>query len=85
MTAKQITKHKLLQVESEHNYFIFLEYITDHCKDASDINNSTSFLTSKSENLHADKKTRGRNLKVEWKYVSMEWVPLKYIKQYNPI
>ena len=67
MTSNQISENILVQVESEGKYFLFLNYIPDNWKDASTINKTNGFLTSKSGNLHAKQIGRVWDLQEEWK------------------
>ena len=69
------------QVDSEgHNYQVLTE-VTDHNKDDSAIAKVDGF----SGNLHQKRITRGWKLLVEWKDGSVDWVPLKNLKQSNPV
>ena len=43
------------------------------------------FIKSSNGNLHRKMITRAFKLLVEWKESSFYWVPLKYIKQSNPV
>ena len=43
------------------------------------------FIKSIIRKLHQNKTTYGWKLLVEWKDVSVDWVPIKDLKQYNPV
>ena len=59
--------------------------MTDHKEDDSAIAKVDGFIKASSGNLHRKRTTRGWNLLVEWKDVSVDWVPLKELKQSNPV
>ena len=82
MNGDHTKENMLLQVESKVNHFLLLKDITDQCKNSYAINKTNGFLTIKSGNLHANKATRGWTLQVDCRDVSVEWVTLKYFKQY---
>ena len=56
-----------------------------HRKDDSDISKLDGFIKSISGNLPRKRMTRGWKLLVEWKDGSVDWVPLKDLKQSNPV
>ena len=73
------------QVDSEgHNYQVLTE-VNDHNKDDSAISKVDGFIKSSSGNLHRNSTTRGWKILVEWKDGSVDWVPLKDLKQFNPV
>ena len=41
---------------------------------------SNGFIINHDGNLHAKKTTRGWKLEVEWKDVTLSWIPLKDLK-----
>ena len=59
--------------------------MTDHKKDDSAIAKVDGFIKSSSMNLHWNRTTRGWKILVEWKDGSVDWVPLKDLKQSNPV
>ena len=58
--------------------------MTDRKKDDSSIAKVDGFKISSSRNLHWKRTTHGWKRLVEWKNVSVYWVPLKDLKQSNP-
>ena len=59
--------------------------VTDQKKDASDIAKVDGFIKSSSGNIHWERMTCGWKILVEWKDGSVDWVPLKDLKQSNPV
>ena len=59
--------------------------MTDNEKYDSAIAKVNGFINSGSGNLHQKMTTRGRKILVEWKDSSVDWVPLKDLKQSNPV
>ena len=59
--------------------------MTDQKKYDSDIAKVDGFIKSISANLHRKSMNRGWKLLVEWKYGSVDWVTLKYLKHSNPV
>ena len=72
-------------VDSEGHHFQVLTKVTDYKKDYSAISKVDYFIKSISGNLHRNRKTCEWKLLVEWKDGSVDWVPLKGIKQSNPV
>ena len=62
-----------------------LNEIVDHRKDWSAIPISDGHVTSKNGNRIPKQTTKGWKLLVEWKDGSTNWVPLKDLKQSNPV
>ena len=73
------------QVDSEGHHFQILSEISDHYCDATAITKKNGFIRSSNGNLHPKKTTRGWQLEVEWKDGLICWVPLKDLKESNPI
>ena len=73
------------QVDSEGHHYQLLTEVTDHKKDDSDISKVGGFIKSSSGNLHRKRTNRGWKLLVECKDGSVDWVPIKYLKQSNPV
>ena len=59
--------------------------MTYHKKHDSDISKVDGFIKSSSGNLHRKRTTSGWTILVEWKDVSVDWFPLKDLKQSNPV
>ena len=67
----------LSQAESEGRHYQLLTEVTDHTRDASDIDYVGGFIKSSSGNIHQKRTPRRWKLLVEWKDGSFDWVPLK--------
>ena len=75
----------LSNVESEFHHYKLLTEVTDHKRDDRNITNENGFIKSINGNLHWKRKNCSCKILVEWKYGSFDWVPLKYLKQSNPV
>ena len=73
------------QVDSECHHYQLLTEVNDHKKDDSDKAKVDGFIKSSSWKLHRKRTTRGWKLLLEWKNFSVDWVPLKDLKQSNPV
>jgi len=83
--ANQIAENMFCQMDSEGNQFLLLEEIIDHKKDKSAIPIEDGFIMTKSGNKVAKKTTRGWKLLAKFKDGSMEWLPLKDLKDSYPV
>ena len=80
-----IAESMLSQVDSEGHHYQLLTEVTDNKKDDSAISIVDGFINSSSGNLHRKKTTHRWKLLVEWKDSSVDWVPMKDLKQFNPV
>ena len=85
LAANIIAENMLSQVDSEGHHYQVLTEVTDHKKDDSAISKVDGFIKSSSGNLHRKRTTCGQKLLVEWKDGLVDWVPLKDLKQFNPV
>ena len=74
----------LSQVDSEGHHYQVLTQVTYHNKYYSAIAKVGGFVKPSNGNLYRKRKTCGWKLLVEWKDVSVDWVPLKNPEQSNP-
>ena len=85
LTANIIAENMMSQFDSEgHNHHVLTE-MTDYKNYDSAISKVGGFIKSISGNLHRKRTIRGWKLLVEWKYGSVDWVPLKDLKQSKPV
>ena len=70
----------LSQVDSEGHHYQVLTEVTDHKKDDINIDKVYGFIKSSGGNLHRKRTTCGWKLLVEWMDGSVDWVPLKDLK-----
>ena len=73
------------QVDSEVHHYQVLTEVTDQKKDDNAIAKVGGFIKSSSGNLHQKRTTPVWKLLVEWKDGSVDWVPLKDLKQSSPV
>ena len=85
LVANIIAENILSQVDSEGHQYQVLTEVTDHKKYGIAISKLDGFIKSSSGDLHRKRKTRGWKILVEWKDGSVYWVPLKDLKQSNPV
>ena len=84
--ANIIAENVLQSVDEDGYHSQFLEGILDHKKDASlAVSKDKRFVTSKAGNRHLRKTTTGWKFKIKWRDGSTEWVPLKILKESNPV
>ena len=84
-TANIRAKNMLSKVESEFHHYKLLTEVTDHKRDDRNITNENGFIKSSNGNLHWKRENCSCKILVEWKYGSFDWVPLKDLKQSNPV
>jgi len=81
-----IAENLFSQLDSEGRQYQLLSEIIDHKSDAPPaIPISNGFLKSQSGNIHPKKNTRGWKFMVEWKDGAVGWVPLKDLKESDPL
>ena len=85
MTSNIIAENILSKVDSEVHQYQVLTGVIYHKRDDSAINKVDGFINYSNGNLHQKRTTRGWKILVEWRDRSFYWVPLKYLKQYNPV
>ena len=83
--ANVIAENLFSQVDAEGRQYLLLKEIVDHRSDASAIPISDGFTTSKNGNRSPKQTTRGWELLVEWKDQTTNWIPLKDLKESNPV
>ena len=83
--ANVIAENLFTQVDTEGNRFQVLKEIQDHRSDGRAITRANGWNTSRNGNKTPKLTTIGWQLLVEWKTGGTEWVPLKALKQSNPI
>lgn len=83
--ANQIAENMFSQMDSEGNQFLLLDELIDHKSDKSAIRVEDGFYTTKSGTKIPKKTTRGWKILARFKDSSMEWVPLKDLKDSYPV
>ena len=83
--ANIITVNLYSQIDSEGCQFLVSEEITDHRKDDTSIGIADGFTVSHNGNKHKTKTTRGWEINTKMREGFSEWVPLKDLKESNPV
>jgi len=80
-----LAEHLLLQIDEEGNQYQIFKEIIDHCKDPKKAVEKANQYLTKGKKKHKRKMTTGWDLEVEWKDGSTSWLPLKMLKETNPV
>ena len=83
--ANVIAENLYSQVDSEGRSYVILKGITDHRKDQTVVSKEDGTYTTKSGRTYPKQTTRGWKLCVEWNDDTTNWIPLKDLKESNPI
>ena len=73
------------QVDTEGHQFLLLSEISDHKSDHTAIKVADGFITSRNGNKTPKKTTCGWELLAQMKEGLAQWVPLKELKESNPV
>jgi hypothetical protein len=84
MFANAIAENIYTQVDNEGRHFVLLKEITDHRNNEDAITVDEGFVVVNGQRK-PKKTTKGWELLVEWKDGAVSWVPLKEIKESNPV
>jgi hypothetical protein len=84
-TANLIAENLYSQIDSEGRSFAILKEIVDHRKDGNALSKDDGFTEDKEGRRHPRLTTKGWSLQVEWRDGSTDWIPLKDIKESNPL
>ncbi len=83
--ANVIAENLYTQIDTEGNRYQVLKEIQDHRKDGRAITRADGWEISRNGNKSPKMTTVGWQLLVEWRTGGCEWVPLKSLKQSNPV
>lgn len=83
--ANIIAQNMYSQVDANGHQSQLLEAIIDYSKDNTAVDKSDKFVTTRSGRRRLRKTTAGWKLLVVWKDGSEQWVPLKLLKESNPV
>lgn len=83
--ANIIAENLYSQCDTEGHQYMIFRGIVDHTKDNSAINKDDGYTTSKNGNRTPKKTTQGWKILIEWKDDTTTWVPLKDVKNSNPV
>ena len=84
-SANIIAENIFSQVDEEGYHYILLDEIIDYKKDETAIDKRDEFIIDDAGNKSRRLTTRGWTFLVNWKDGSQTWIPLKDIKESNPI
>lgn len=84
-SANIIAENMYAQVDADGFSHMLLDYIADYKKDGNAIDKADSYVITKSGRRRLRKSTNGWHLQVKWKDGSSQWIPLKILKESNPI
>jgi len=85
-TANIIAENIYSQVDGEGRSFAILQEISGHRKEPGvAIDRENGFIVASNGNKVPKRTTKGWSLQVEWKGGEQEWIPLKDLKNSNPI
>lgn len=85
VTANLIAENLYAQVDEEGRSFAILGDIVDHRTNGHALSKDDGFEISSNGQRRPRRTTRGWELQVEWKDGSTDWVPLKDLKESNPV
>ena len=80
-----LAEHLLTQIDEEGNQYQIFKEIVDHRKDEKKAVDKADQYFKKGNRKHKRKMTTGWDLEVEWKDGSTSWLPLKTLKETNPV
>ena len=77
LEANIIAQNMISKIDFEGHHYQALTELTDHKRDDIAITKVYGFIKSSNGNLHWERTACGWKLLVEWKDLSVKWVPLK--------
>ena len=83
--ANIIAENMFSQVDADGYSHTILEAIVDHKKDDEAVDRADKYIQTKSGTRRLRKTTAGWNFLIAWKDGSEQWVPLKVLKESNPV
>jgi hypothetical protein len=85
MFANSIAENIYAQVDEEGRQFIILKEIADHQTNSDAVTKEHGFITMPNGRRFPKKTTKGWDFLVEWKDGSSSWLPLRELKETNPV
>jgi hypothetical protein len=85
MFANAIAENIYAQVDDEGKHFALLKEITDHRRNGEAIDIANGFMIMPNGRKVQKRTTKGWELLVEWKDGITTWIPLKDLKETNPV
>ena len=84
-SANIIAENMWAQVDAEGNQYLVLDAITGHRRHDNAVDKSDQYITTSRGNRKLRQTTVGWDLCVQWKTGEEQWVPLKDLKESNPV
>jgi len=84
-TANLIAENLYAQCDAEGRRHLVFKEIVDHRQSPTALTKEEAYVTGHNGNWHKKKTTKGWDICVEWRDGSTSWLPLKDVKQANPI
>jgi hypothetical protein len=85
VAANLIAENLFSQVDEQGRTYQIMKDITDHRTNDKAVSLADGYITNKSGTRKPKITTAGWELEVEWKDDSTTWVPLKHLKESNPV
>lgn len=85
LTANQIAENMIALTNAAGQHYQLIDEIIDHKSDGNAIPVSEGTIETKTGNIRKKITTAGWKLLVQWKDGSSDWVPLKDLKNSNPV
>ena len=83
--ANTIADNLFSQVDQDGHQYLMLDAITDHRKSDEAVPISDQYMTLKNGRKKLRQTTKGWDLCVQWKSGEEQWIPLKVLKESNPV
>ena len=83
--ANIIAENILVNCDSEGHYSSQMSCIVDHKCDGTAVKMEDKFIKSKNGQMKLRQTTIGWNFHIKWKDGTSDWVPLKILKESNPV
>ena len=83
--ANVIAENMYSQVDTDGYRYQLLDSIVDHRKNGRALDQEDMYITTKKGHRRMRETTAGWDLLVQWRNGSQEWIPLKVIKNSNPV
>jgi len=84
-TANLVAENMMAQSDPEGNRHMLFKEIVDHQMGEDAIKKEDGFTVGFNGNVHPKLTTRGWDISVEWRDASNSWLPLKDVKDANPL
>ena len=84
-SANVIAENMYAQVDADGHTHTMLDSIIDYQKDGNAVDMADMYVKTKSGNQRMRKTTNGWKLLILWKDGTQQWIPLKLMKEYNPL